>query len=203
MPPRDPDDDGLIARARAGDRSAFAELVKKNQRRVYRMAFHMTGSHSDADDVTQEALLRAYRGLGGFDGRAELGTWLTRIVINAALNHLRARRRERPAELPEELEAGGEDPGRTAESRELVRAVLIALSELSPSLRVTLVLATIEHMPYRDIAAALGVPEGTVAWRVNQARKLLRLSLGSVAGGHEKGNVDEVLRRTRQALGAP
>src|SRR5262245_39281123 len=101
----------------------------------------MTGSHSDADDVLQEAFLRAYRGLPNFDGRAEFGTWLYRIVINAALNHLRARRRH--AELADTEEARGPDPRQAAESRDVVRSVLAALASLSPTLRVTLILATL------------------------------------------------------------
>ena len=174
-----PADHELAQRAKDGDREAFAELVRKHQRRAYATAMHLMGQHSDADDVVQEALLRAYRGLPGFDGRAAFSTWLHRIVVNVALNHLRARRRPT---LP--LEAW---------------QVLRALSELSPPLRVTLVLATVEDMPYREIAETLGVPEGTVAWRVNQARKVLRQRLKEMS----EVNLDEVLRRTKKALGGP
>jgi RNA polymerase sigma-70 factor, ECF subfamily len=199
------DDPERIARARAGDRAAFGELVRRHQDRVYRTAFHMTGNHSDADDVVQEALLRAYRGLARFDGRASFGTWLYRIVVNAALNHLRSRRRL-PGSLdaPEEARlAGGSDPRQPLDAHEVVTAVLEALAALSPALRVTLIMATLEEMSYRDIAQALEIPEGTVAWRVNQARKLLRWRLGAHAPELTKGNVDEVLRRTKDALGAP
>jgi RNA polymerase sigma-70 factor (ECF subfamily) len=190
-----PADHELAQRAKNGDREAFALLVKKHQRRVYAMAMHLTGQHSDADDVVQDALLRAYRGLAGFDGRAAFSTWLHRIVVNVALNHLRARRRPT---LPIEAADGiGRPP--PVEPRSEARAVLAALAELSPPLRVTLVLATVEDMPYREIAETLGVPEGTVAWRINQARKLLRLRLQAL----EEVNVDEVLRRTKKALGAP
>jgi RNA polymerase sigma-70 factor (ECF subfamily) len=190
-----PADHELAQRAKNGDREAFALLVKKHQRRVYATAMHLTGQHSDADDVVQDALLRAYRGLAGFDGRAAFSTWLHRIVVNVALNHLRARRRPT---LPIEAAEGIGQPPRV-EPRSEARAVLAALAELSPPLRVTLVLATVEDMPYREIAETLGVPEGTVAWRVNQARKLLRLRLQAL----EEVNVDEVLRRTKKALGAP
>ncbi|HKA87605.1 MAG TPA: sigma-70 family RNA polymerase sigma factor [Haliangiales bacterium] len=192
MPPADHE---LAQRAKDGDREAFAQLVKKHQRRAYATAMHLTGQHSDADDVVQEALLRAYRGLHGFDGRAAFSTWLHRIVVNVALNHLRARRRPT---LPIEAAAGVGLPPRV-EPRAEARVVLAALAELSPPLRVTLVLATVEDMPYREIAETLGVPEGTVAWRVNQARKLLRLRLQNIP----EVNVDEVLRRTKKALGAP
>jgi len=195
----------LVHRARRGDHEAFEALVKKFQDRVYRTAFHMTGNHGDADDVAQEAFLRAYRGLAGFDERAEFGTWLHRIVINAALNHLRARRRRgrtEPAEVAESLPAPETDPAERTAAREEAREVLAALEELSPALRVTLTMATLEDMPYKDIAQALGIPEGTVAWRVNQARKTLRKRLAAHALDGE-GNVDEVLRRTKEALGTP
>jgi RNA polymerase sigma-70 factor (ECF subfamily) len=171
----------------------------------------MTGQHSDADDVAQEALVRAYRGLPSFDGRADFYTWLHRIVINVALNHLRARRRSRQvpilddAAVAEQIPVPTGDAAHEAESRELVRVVFRALGELSPSLRVTLILATVEEMPYKEIAAALSIPEGTVAWRVNQARKLLRIRLAALSpeAVPDMGNMDDVLRRTKAALGAP
>jgi RNA polymerase sigma-70 factor (ECF subfamily) len=200
------DDAELVRRARRGDADAFAALVRAWKERAYRTAYHMTGNHGDADDVTQDAFVRAYRGLGGFDERAAFGTWLHRIVVNSALNHLRAHRRRR-AHLAEpqagaEVPTAAPDAAARAESRELARAVQDALEELSPTLRVTLVLATVEQMAYKDIAQELGVPEGTVAWRVNQARKTLRKRLAARAPDLE-GNVDEVLRRTKAALGAP
>jgi RNA polymerase sigma-70 factor (ECF subfamily) len=204
VPPPGAEDLERLARARAGDRAAFGELVRRHQERVYRTAFHVTGNHSDADDVVQEAFLRAYRGLPSFDGRADFGTWLYRIVVNAALNHLRSRRRDRTTAVPDLEEVpGGADPRKGVESREVVAAVLAALASLSPTLRVTLIMATLEEMSYREIAQALEIPEGTVAWRVNQARKLMRWKLGAIAPEATRGNVDEVLRRTKDALGAP
>jgi RNA polymerase sigma-70 factor (ECF subfamily) len=197
----------LVSRARQGDAEAFGALVKQWKHRAMRTAYHLVGSWSDADDVAQDAFLRAYRGMPAFDMRAEFGTWLTRIVINCALNHLRSRRRARAnladREPAADTPANAADPRARAESREEVRALLDALAELAPPLRVTLLLATLEAMPYRDIAQALAVPEGTVAWRVNHARKLLRLRLAGLAPAGAKGNVDEVLRRTKEALGAP
>lgn len=204
MPAGDADD--LVSRARQGDAEAFGALVHTWKHRALRTAHHLVGNWSDADDVAQDAFLRAYRGIHAFDGRSEFGTWLTRIVINCALNHLRSRRRTREQGAPEtaaETPAPSADPRANAESREKVRAVLAALAELPPPLRVTLLLATLEDMPYRDIAQALAIPEGTVAWRVNHARKLLRLKLAGLSAAGAKGNVDEVLRRTKDALGAP
>jgi RNA polymerase sigma-70 factor (ECF subfamily) len=179
------DDAALIASALCGDRQAFAEIVRKYQRRVYATALHITGNHGDADDVAQETFIKAYRHLAGFDGRADLFTWLYRIAVNTALNHLRGHKRA------DRLERAGEEAGRGArpersggdhertprewlELGERFRRVLREICELSPVLRVTLVLATVEQLPYKRIAEIMEVPEGTVAWRVNEARKQLR-----------------------------
>ncbi|MBP6628949.1 MAG: sigma-70 family RNA polymerase sigma factor [Kofleriaceae bacterium] len=182
----DPDPD--LARARAGDRAAFANLVRRHQRRVYAAALHILGNHADADDVVQETFVRAYKGLAGFDGRSDLFTWLYRIAINTALNTLRSGQRggalvsrggAEAAHLGGRPEALGDPAGtdRRAELAEDVQTVLAAVAELSPPLRITLVLATVEGLPYRQISEILEVPEGTVAWRVGEARRLLRLRL--------------------------
>jgi RNA polymerase sigma-70 factor (ECF subfamily) len=158
---------------------------------VYGAALHILGSHSDADDATQEAFVRAFRGLGSFDGRADFFTWLYRITVNTALNALRSGKRGAAlsqrggAEAahvggrPEALGQDAPDPAQKAQQTAEVQRVLAAISELSPSLRVTLVLATIEELPHKQIAEILEIPEGTVAWRVNEARRLLRLRLQS------------------------
>lgn len=201
------DDDVTVERAKRGDREAFAALVRKYQRRVYTTAFHITGNHGDADDVAQDAFIRAFRGLPRFDGQSAFFTWLYRIVVNVALNAVRSRKRN----ASEPLEAGGPgehrptpgvDPARSAEARAEARRVLEALAQLTPSLRVTLVLAAVEEMPYREIAAVMECPEGTVAWRVNQARKLLRQKLADAASAEEI-DTDELLRRAKHAAAAP
>jgi RNA polymerase sigma-70 factor (ECF subfamily) len=183
------DDEAVIARAKRGDRDAFAEIVRKYQTRVYGAALHITGSPSDAEDVAQEAFVRAYRGLARFDGRSELFTWLYRITVNSALNHMRSVKRQRVlarAGADRVAHHGGrpEAPGispRTPEEgvalSQRATRVLDALAELSESLRITLVLASVEALPYRVIAEILEIPEGTVAWRVNEARKQLRAKL--------------------------
>src|SRR5262245_25672421 len=87
------DEDPDLDRARSGDREAFGRLVRRHQRRVYAAALHILGSHSDADDATQEAFVRAYKGLPTFDGRSDFFTWLYRITVNTALNSLRGGKR--------------------------------------------------------------------------------------------------------------
>lgn len=183
------DEDPDLDLARQGDREAFGRLVQRHQRRVYAAALHILGNHSDADDVVQETFVRAYRGLATFDGRADLFTWLYRITINTALNAMRADRRGAALQQrgntesahvggrPEALGQGAPSPAdRTQQAREVTR-VLEAVAGLSPTLRVTLVLATVEELPHKVIADILEIPEGTVAWRVNEARRLLKLRL--------------------------
>lgn len=183
------DEDPDLDRARQGDRDAFGRLVKRHQRRVYAAALHILGNHSDADDATQEAFVRAYRGLSTFDGRADFFTWLYRITVNTALNALRSDKRGAAlhqrgnAEAahvggrPEALGQIERSPAQQAQITGEVARVLQAVSGLSATLRVTLVLATIEELPHKQIAEILEIPEGTVAWRVNEARRLLRAKL--------------------------
>jgi RNA polymerase sigma-70 factor (ECF subfamily) len=185
MADEDPDLDG----ARRGDPQAFGRLVGRHQRRVYATALHILGNHSDADDATQDAFVRAYRGLAAFDGRSDFFTWLYRITVNTALNALRSGKRGAALATkggteaahvggrPEALGQPSADPMIQVQQSGEVQRVLAAVAELSPTLRVTLVLATIEELPHKQIAEILEVPEGTVAWRVNEARRLLRLRL--------------------------
>jgi len=183
------DEDDDLDRARRGDRDAFGRLVRRHHRRMYAAALHILGNHSDADDATQDALVRAYRGLASFDGRADVFTWLYRIAVNTALNALRsgvrgaALHQRSGAEAahvggrPEALGQAARSPAQHAQDAGEVARVLDAVAQLSPALRVTIVLATIEELPHKQIAEILEIPEGTVAWRVNEARRLLKQRL--------------------------
>ena len=183
------DEDKDLDQARQGDREAFGRLVKRHQRRVYAAALHILGNHSDADDATQEAFVRAYKGLSTFDGRADFFTWLYRITVNTALNALRSDKRGAALHQkgnteaahvggrPEALGQVAPSPAQQAQQTGEVARVLAAVASLSASLRVTLVLATIEELPHKQIAEILDIPEGTVAWRVNEARRLLKQKL--------------------------
>jgi len=185
------EEDADLDRARQGDRDAFGRLVRRHQRRVYAATLHILGNHSDADDAAQEAFVRAYRGLATFDARAEFSTWLYRIAVNTALNALRSGKRGAALSQrggveaahiggrPEALGQGSLNPAQQAQQTGEVARVLEAVAQLSPALRVTIVLATIEELPHKQIAEILDIPEGTVAWRVNEARRLLKLRLSA------------------------
>ena len=158
---------------------------------MYSAALHILGNHSDADDVAQEAFVRAYRGLASFDGRADFFTWLYRITINTALNALRSGKRgaalsqrggTEAAHIggrPEALGQASQTPAQKVHQASEITRVLEAVASLTPPLRVTLVLATVEEMPHKQIAELLEIPEGTVAWRINEARRLLKLKLAA------------------------
>lgn len=174
-----------IERARGGDRHAFGLLVRQHQRRVYRLALHLTGSGGDADDVTQETFLRAYRAIDRFDGRADLFTWLYRICVNVCLNAIRRRKRRASSDLddprvPEptaDPTQGRTDPAAALETDQTERRLAAALESLSPTLRSAVVLVLLQGMPHKEAADVLGCPEGTVAWRIHEARRRLRLAL--------------------------
>jgi RNA polymerase sigma-70 factor (ECF subfamily) len=175
-----PEEAQWLERARGGDRAAFGMIVRQHQRRIHRLATHLTGSGGDADDVVQETFLRAYRAIERFDGRAEIFTWLYRICVNVSLNQRRRNRRV-VADLDDprvpEPAAEGNDPAESADQAESWRALATAVDALSESLRTTLVLACVESLPYKEIAQVLGCSEGTVAWRVHEARRRLRDAL--------------------------
>lgn len=176
----------LIERARGGDRTAFGALVRTHQRRLFSVALHVLGDRGEAEDATQETFLRAYRAIDRFDGRSAFYTWLYRICVNVSLNVLRRRKRVDAADLsdprvPEpsaDPSQGQTDPTGSADARALYAGLAKALDALSPSLRTTVVMVLIDGVPQKEAASVLGCSEGTIAWRVHEARRRLREALG-------------------------
>jgi RNA polymerase sigma-70 factor, ECF subfamily len=141
--------------------------------------------------VTQETFVRAYGALARFDGRSEPFTWIYRIAVNLSLNAIRSRKTHRTSAPPDEtrieslmLEAKGNSasPAEQTADRELALALVDGLNELSDTLRTTLILVGIDGLSHAEAAEVLGCPEGTVAWRVHEARRKLRAYL--VTRGH-------------------
>src|SRR5215813_9052761 len=128
-----PTDRELVEQSKAGDSQAFGMLVRRHQRRIFRLAFHLVRSGAEAEDVTQETFVRAYQALGRFDGRSEPFTWLYRIAVNLSLNAIRARRSNRDSSQPDDprIEAllnesspqSGADPALSSQRRELAAAL--------------------------------------------------------------------------------
>lgn len=172
----------LVTAAREGDAEAFGLLVRRHQRRVYRLAVHLLKSGAEAEDVTQDTFVRAYGALDRFDGRSEPFTWIYRICVNLSLNALRSRKTRRASSpddprieglLVDNRPAGG-SPQRSTADKQLGRALLEGIDDLSDTLRTTLVLVCIDGLSHAEAGEVLGCPEGTVAWRVHEARKKLR-----------------------------
>ena len=179
----DPSDRELVASALQGDTQAYGVLVSRYQLRIFRLASHMVKNTSDAEDVTQETFVRAFRALERFDGRSEPFTWIYRIAVNLSLNVLRARRVRRHATTDDDprLEAelvekrpGYADPAGESSDREIFNNLSDAMNSLSDTLRTTLILVCVDGLSNGDAAKVLGCPEGTVAWRVHEARRKLR-----------------------------
>lgn len=173
----------LVRACKEGDVSAFGELVRRYRPRIYALALHLTGSPSDADDITQDAFIRAYAKIRDFEGRSEFFTWLYRIALHRALNGRRDLKRRRTVGLDDprvaaavEVDAAG-DPRRALELSEAYAQLLAAFDELSPLLRTTVVLTTLQGLSHKEAAVVLETTEGTVAWRVHEARRLLRRSI--------------------------
>lgn len=187
QPPRLPDpDQALVERAQRGDDEAFEALVRAYQHRVVNFAHALVSNRSDAEDVAQEAFLRAYRGLGRFRGSSSFRTWLYQIVTNTARTHLSRQRNrlEHPAGLPADTpEPIDPDSGHDAETSMVRREVIDrALAALSPELREAVVLRDVEGWEYREIAAALDLPIGTVESRIFRARARLRDAMAGLIG---------------------
>lgn len=177
----------LVRRARSGDREAFADIVRRHQRRVYGVALRMTRRHEVADDVVQETFLRAFKSLHAFDEGRPLGPWLGKIAVNLSINHLKGPTRREQAlyteDTPEgpvklgDREEGGPvetDPHRSLESERFAEALAAAVARLAPEHRSVFVLKVVEGMRYEDIARTLEISPGTVMSRLSRARAKLK-----------------------------
>ena len=177
-----PDDDrNLVGKAQAGDLDAFGALVNRHQHRLVNFVRLMTSSAPDrdaAEDVAQEAFLRAYRSLGQFRGQSTFKTWLYQIATNVARTQSGRRRDRRETQEPEGAHARERPSTEDVEGRVIAHDQLRrAMQELPDDWREALVLRDIEGLEYREIADVLGIPMGTVESRIFRARKRLKAAL--------------------------
>jgi RNA polymerase sigma-70 factor, ECF subfamily len=166
-------DHKLVARTLDGELSAFEQLVQRHRGVVFRVAARIVGP-DDAEDVSQDAFLRAYHRLDRFAGAAPFRSWLLRIAQNAALDTL-ARKQRQPVQAPPDPDASPDDdprrqPASELERRERLQRLELKLRLLRPDYRSLLVLRDLEELPYEDIAVVLEVPLGTVKGRLHRAR---------------------------------
>ena len=181
----------LVERCRAGDASAWEEIVRLHSARLYNLCYRFTGRAQDAQDLTQDVFIKAYRNLDRYDAaKASLGTWLVAIARHALVDHFRRTSPDRrtdsldePAADPDDrpgpgvaLEDGGPSPFETLARRERQELVQRALDRLRPEFREVVILRDLQDMDYAEIASVIGVPEGTVKSRLNRGRaELARL----------------------------
>jgi|SRR5208282_705448 len=184
----------LIERVSNGDHEAFLELLRPYERRIFVSALSILGNEADAEDVAQEAILKAFRALGGFRQESKFSTWLTQIVINEAKMRIRKERRH----LYESLENGsqGDDgdyiprdvadwreiPSEALENRELRETLQQAIESLPAKYRAVLVLRDVEHLTIRETADILGITEANVKTRLSRARLQSRDIICSLRG---------------------
>ena len=168
----------LVAAARAGDRKAFEALVRQTYAETYTLAYRLVGNQEDAQDVTQEVYLRAWKGIGRFRGDAQFTTWLHRITANTAVTHRTRRTRHRHDRLDADYPAldtrAEHDPAAHADGRDLRVRLERALAELPPRLRAVVVLRDVYDLPHDAIATELGISETAAKVRLHRARRKLR-----------------------------
>lgn len=192
------DDHALVARSKQGDRDAFRALFQRYHRRAYALAFGVVRSQDDALDVVQDAFLKAHRHLGSFEGTASFFTWLYRIVMNVAIDHLRKVQRtpqvdydDAVAHLEDDLARGGEalspqllhgNPAKELARREIREKIDEALARLSPNHRAVLVMREVDGLSYEEMARAMKCSKGTIMSRLFHARRYMQKHLLELLG---------------------
>jgi RNA polymerase sigma-70 factor, ECF subfamily len=167
--PTELDEPTLIVRAQEGDTAAFAELARRHQVALHRLAVRVTGDPIEAQDAVQEALLDAWRRIGRFRGEARFATWMYRIVTNRCLS-LRRAPRPIPVGRIDDRAPAPDSPERWAELDAGLAALHRAVRELPDGLRVCWVLRELEGLGYADIAQITGASEDAVRGRIHRAR---------------------------------
>ena len=175
-----------IKRCREGDSEAFGELVSLYENKILNYCYRMLGNRTDAEDATQEVFVKLYRFIGSFTGQSAFSTWLYKIASNVCLDFLRKSKKQKTETISlhqqnsegEEFLLGIEDKGltpyETAQMNEAQRALHKALMQLSEEQRRVIVLRDVEGLSYDEIAAVMGIAEGTVKSRINRARQALK-----------------------------
>src|SRR5687768_4165469 len=191
-PPTGPTDGQLVATCLSGDRKAFDELIRRYQRQAVAVSYRLLGNSQDSLEVTQDAFLKAFTSLDTLQKPEAFGGWLMRIVSNLSLNYRRSRKTRTAVPLAEALapqtgesteahgggsewmSSGAGDPVRGLEGKELGAKLKQALAQLPEKQRLAIVMFTIDEMPQKEVAEALGCSVEAVKWHVFQGRKKLK-----------------------------
>jgi len=172
------DDPQLVARCLGGEESAWEELLRAHNRKIYNLCYRFTGRPSEAEDLTQEVFIKVFQTLTTYDAvQGAFSTWLNRVARNHLVDHYRRTHKDRLTSSIEDETGGLEDkpsaeeqPIARVESRERHEMLQAALNRLSPDMREAVVLRDFQDLDYDEIAEVLGVPEGTVKSRINRGR---------------------------------
>ena len=172
----EPSDQDLVKEFQAGREEAFVRLMSRHEKRVYNLAYRMLGRAEDARDATQDAFLSAWRELPRLRDVERFDAWLGRVLVNSCRARIRARGRVREISLDETHDRSGGGPG-TADQVGATDVLSRAFDRLDPDKRALLVLHYLGHEPVAAIARSLGIPAGTVKWRLHNARGALERAL--------------------------
>jgi RNA polymerase sigma-70 factor (ECF subfamily) len=176
----------LIKECQIGDISAFEKLVNLYKKQIYLLAYQITGNHEDADDISQETFIHAYKAISKFKGESTFSTWLHRITINLSINHLKSESRQvcKTSELEildtklySIVSSCMDDPSETVETNELIQQIKEAMKSLPVEEKVVFILRVNQDLSYKEMAKTLNCPIGTIMSRLNRARKRLRNKL--------------------------
>ena len=177
-----PDDEfNWIQHSLAGDTEAFAALVKQHQKMVFAITFRMTGSLADAEDLTQETFLRAFRQLDSFRGQSKFSTWLCQIAMNLSLNWRARENRRGEIHFQWAENVISENDSRDGFPDELSRRVQMALNKLPAKQRAAIALTVYENRSHAEAAKMLNCSEATISWRVFAARRKLKQLLKGIS----------------------
>ena len=207
-------EDRLIADFKEGSRERFDELVKAYTQKLYRLAYGLLGNHHDAEEVVQDAFVRAYRGLDSFRGDSSFETWMHRITMNLARNkfHWNRRRGEGITVSLSDQGEPGEDgdpvgelelpdtsysPDRLIQKVETQDNVIRGMNTLPQSLREAMILRHVKDLSYEEIAGLLNCPVGTVKSRIARGRELLREYLMKLDGGSVPAGTLNNMQKTK------
>jgi RNA polymerase sigma-70 factor, ECF subfamily len=182
------DETALVIQAREGDNHAFAELVKRYEAKIFRLALHITQNREDAEDVLQEAFLKAYEHLDQFQGNSKFYTWIVRIAVNQALMKLRRRKADKSVSLDEDIDTGedkvtreiaawDEEPEQRFTREEVGELLNTSIEGLAPAYRSVFVLRDVDDLSTEETAEALGISVSAVKSRLLRARLQLREKL--------------------------
>jgi RNA polymerase sigma-70 factor (ECF subfamily) len=191
-------DRDLVARVQSGDEAAFRELFDKYHRRAYAVAFGVVKNKQDALDIVQDGFIKVHRHIKSFQGSSSFYTWLYRIVMNLAIDHVRRHKRGKDLDYDDRVGRDSGDvagdgallphildsnPRRTVLRKELSEAIQHALDDLPDYHRAVIVLREVEGMSYEDMSRVLEVPKGTIMSRLFHARKKMQATLGEYLHG--------------------